>query len=152
LQPEALAARVDAYCRQYGVRADDDGIPPYPSGRRETRQHREWLALYKARRRLSERLAVAALDGKPAAAGTHCLLCERAVRMPDAVRLRPPPPDGDGPPRVMHRACLSLLRAAREAGPAAVSRLGGLLWPARDGTPRQSEVRDETHRRSRPDR
>ncbi len=43
------------YCSRYGVAPKPDGLPPFPAGRRETAQHREWLALYKALQRLRRR-------------------------------------------------------------------------------------------------
>lgn len=51
--PEELQARVVAYCKTYGVRPGPNGLPPYPSGKRETNQHREWIAVYKAQQRLT---------------------------------------------------------------------------------------------------
>jgi hypothetical protein len=54
LTAEGYQARLDAYCVLYGVSVTPEGIPPFPSGRRETAQHREWIALYKAHRRLVE--------------------------------------------------------------------------------------------------
>ena len=55
LTTEGYQARLDAYCAQYGVNATPEGILPFPAGRRETAQHREWIALYKAHRRLAGR-------------------------------------------------------------------------------------------------
>jgi len=45
--------RLEAYCAQYGVSPTATGLPPFPAGRRETPQHREWISLYKAHRRLA---------------------------------------------------------------------------------------------------
>jgi len=55
LSSEQVAARVQAYCARYGVTIGSEGLPPFPSGRRETPQHREWLTLYKALQRLRRR-------------------------------------------------------------------------------------------------
>lgn len=52
---EQYQARLAAYCAKYGVAPTVQGIPPFPAGRRETRQHREWIALYKAHSRLARR-------------------------------------------------------------------------------------------------
>jgi hypothetical protein len=49
---EEYATRLLAYCGKYGVKPTVEGIPPFPTGRRETAQHREWLGLYKAHSRL----------------------------------------------------------------------------------------------------
>jgi hypothetical protein len=55
LTAEVLQARVAEYCRRYGVSPSAGGLPPFPSGKRETPQHREWLLVYKAHQRLSRR-------------------------------------------------------------------------------------------------
>src|SRR5215510_13787169 len=55
LTPGDLRERIAAYCNRHGATTNDEGLPPYPGGRRETAQHREWMALYKAQRRLSAR-------------------------------------------------------------------------------------------------
>jgi hypothetical protein len=47
--------RVRAYCARHGARPDERGMPPFPTGRRETPQHREWLMLYKLHNRLGRR-------------------------------------------------------------------------------------------------
>jgi len=43
------------YCARYGVEPNAEGLPPFPTGLRETPQHREWLAVYKAHHRLRRR-------------------------------------------------------------------------------------------------
>jgi hypothetical protein len=53
LTAEEFQSRVEAYCAQYGVEVTPEGLPPFPAGRRETAQHREWISLYKARKRLA---------------------------------------------------------------------------------------------------
>lgn len=55
LIPEALEARTAAYCQRYRVAPGPQGLPPFPSGKRETPQHREWIGLYKAHNRLGRR-------------------------------------------------------------------------------------------------
>ena len=70
LTPEDYEARVQAYCAAYAVKPNAEGLPPYPAGRRETPQHREWLKLYKAHNRMArhargqcERCGAAVSDG-----------------------------------------------------------------------------------------
>lgn len=70
LTPEVYETRLQAYCARYKVTPLLSGIPPFPTGRRETPQHREWIALYKAYNRLGrrergqcERCAAPASDG-----------------------------------------------------------------------------------------
>jgi hypothetical protein len=53
LTPQELEERIRAYCERYGAAPGPTGLPPYPSGQRETPQHREWIAVYKAHSRLS---------------------------------------------------------------------------------------------------
>jgi hypothetical protein len=55
LTPEDYAARLQAYCAAYAVQPNATGLPPFPSGRRETPQHREWMKLYKAHNRMGRR-------------------------------------------------------------------------------------------------
>jgi hypothetical protein len=47
--------RLQAYCARYDARPTDKGVPPYPANRRETQQHREWMALHRLHDRLSRR-------------------------------------------------------------------------------------------------
>jgi hypothetical protein len=55
LSPEDYEARLQAYCAAYTVRPNAEGLPPFPAGRRETTQHREWMKLYKAHNRMARR-------------------------------------------------------------------------------------------------
>jgi len=55
--------RVHAYCARYHVAPLETGLPPFPSGQRETPQHRAWIALYKAHQRLSAATVAAADPG-----------------------------------------------------------------------------------------
>lgn len=56
LTPEALETRIAAYCQRYRVARGPNGLPPFPTGKRETPQHREWIGLYKTHNRLGRRL------------------------------------------------------------------------------------------------
>jgi len=55
LTQEDLDARIAAYCKRHGVRPATSGLPPFPAGRRETPEHREWLGIYKLKNRLGRR-------------------------------------------------------------------------------------------------
>ena len=55
LTQEDLDARIEAYCRRHGVEQTAAGLPPFPAGRRETAEHREWLGIYKLKNRLGRR-------------------------------------------------------------------------------------------------
>jgi hypothetical protein len=117
--------KVLAYCERYDVSPGPEGLPPFPSGRRESLQHREWLTVYRALQRFKARSAGAA--GETAPEGS-CPVCSRAVDSDDAV---PFPRGGRSRPAKLHRACAELARLAEKAGPEAVARLGGWLWPRR---------------------
>jgi hypothetical protein len=52
---EEYQARLKDYCARYGVQPSAEGLAPFPAGRRETVQHREWLKLYKLHSRLGRR-------------------------------------------------------------------------------------------------
>jgi hypothetical protein len=53
LTPEDVQKRITEYCERYDVRPNETGLPPFPSGQRETQQHREWMAVYRAHSRLA---------------------------------------------------------------------------------------------------
>ncbi len=136
---EEIAARVASYCERYGVTVKPDGLPPFPSGRRETRQHKEWLALYRARRRSDARRAgppvsVAEAEARPFPdratpdVAESCPACGRGIVAPDLDSYRP---GRRRPPLAMHRRCAELARAAQRAGPETLARLLTLLWPGR---------------------
>ena len=139
LTDEQLRAKIAAYCQRYGVSEGADGLPPFPSGQRETRQHREWLSVYKAQRRARQRAA--AVDRSPDAAAAvepgqtrsrrhaqrisaACPVCDRPVRAGDGVALA-----SAGAP--LHARCAELVRLAQDLGPEGLARLGRLLWPDR---------------------
>ena len=121
LTPEDLRERLADYCRRHGVSLNDEGLPPFPAGRRETEQHREWMALYKAHRRLSERGTGAADLAQRhellAAQRGRCPVCDKQLDVDDA-RLDSHKAD----PAVLHAQCLQLLALGRMLGAEAVAR------------------------------
>jgi len=124
---EQVRAKAGAYCERYGVSPGPEGLPPFPSGKRETRQHREWLSVYRALQRLEARscaTAAAALSGSEA----RCPICALALAPEDTVLVRA---GRRGRNSNAHAACADLLRLADKAGPEAVARLTELLWPRR---------------------
>lgn len=52
---EELDARLEEYCQRYGVKLGQNGLPPFPTGKRETQQHKEWMAVYKTHNRFQRR-------------------------------------------------------------------------------------------------
>jgi hypothetical protein len=123
LTDEQVQEKVLAYCDRYGVSPGPEGLPPFPSGRRESLQHREWLTVYRALQRLRARSA--AIAAKPPAGS--CPICSRPVG-PEGVTFTRP---GRSKPESLHAACADLARSAAAAGPQAVARLSGWLWPRR---------------------
>ena len=127
LTQEQVRAKVIAYSERHGVSPVPEGLPPFPSGKRETRQHREWLSVYRALRRLEARssaTAAAALSGSEA----RCPICALTLAPEDAVPVRAGRRSRSSN---AHEACADLLRLADKAGPEALARLTELLWPPR---------------------
>lgn len=123
LTADVLRQRLAAYCELYGVSLNGEGFPPFPAGRRETDQHRAWMALYKAQRRLSSRehaggANTARLQELLAAQRGRCVVCHKPLE-PDACSLDAARPDA---PAVLHSQCLALLQLARTLGPEALER------------------------------
>jgi hypothetical protein len=122
LTAEHLRERLIDYCGRYGVALNDEGLPPFPAGQRETAQHREWMSLYKARRRLSDRgPGTADLERRQAllaAQRGRCAVCRKTLDLEDA-RL-----DGhETHPAVLHARCLEIVALARALGPEALDRV-----------------------------
>jgi hypothetical protein len=140
LTPEQLRRKVIDYCRRHGVSPVPDGLPPFPSGQRETRQHRDWLSVYRALQRSALRAASAESapgDSGVAATPLHCPVCsrilERDLAVPYARRTGGSRRPG---PASLHPSCAELARLAEALGPAAVAGLGPFLWPGRTRPPR----------------
>ena len=154
LTPEAYQARLRAYCTRYRVTLPEAGIPPFPSGRRETPQHREWLALYKAHHRLRRqsrnqcgRCPAPASEGsvfcdlhraanavRPAirAEDRRALLSAQDGRCPicrDEVDLRDAVVHDSPTPALLHQRCRRVIRLAETLGPEAFDRLRAFVWP-----------------------
>jgi hypothetical protein len=129
LTEEQVRAKVVTYCERYDVSpVPEGGLPPFPSGKRETRQHREWLTAYRAHQRLLARVA----GGAPLAPSSddpevRCALCTRAVGSEEAVPFARA--GRRGRPWRLHADCADLLRRAEGVGPDTVARLSELLWP-----------------------
>ena len=135
LTPEELRERIIGYCKRHGVGLNAQGLPPFPAGRRETEQHREWMALYKAHRRLGERRPSAADLARRQELLTlqqgRCPVCHAALELADS---RLDDADAiDGNPRhdaaaVLHAPCRKLVDLARSLGVAALERAKARVW------------------------
>lgn len=137
LSAEDVKARILDYCRRYGVKPGSGGLPPFPSGQRETPQHRDWMAVYKAHQRLARasgapieerRSLLAAQDGA-------CGVCRLPLGLTEAVVHKAP----HGRSSALHPVCQRLTVAAEAAGPEAVEGLRVYLWPT--AAPRASKRR-----------
>ena len=129
LTDEQVRAKVITYCERHGVSlVPENGLPPFPSGQRETPQHREWLTVYRALQRCEARSSATAAAAR-SDSETLCPVCALALKPEDAVPVRPGGRRATS--RNTHAACADLLRLAEKAGPEAIARLSGLLWPRR---------------------
>jgi hypothetical protein len=123
LAADEVAERVASYCRRYGVAPVPPAtVPPFPSGRRETAQHREWLLVYRAVKRFAARHGEAP-PSTPSTTSDACAVCGRS---PAAEDLRV----GRSLVR-LDSSCSDLAARARDAGPEALARLTEILWPSR---------------------
>lgn len=142
---DVLSARISDYCARYSVIPDKKtGLPPFPAGRRETPQHREWITILKARTRLRRRAGgLCRRCDEPAVAGTifckqhgpfsettptrsHALCFVCGVAVAKAVEHRRDP---RSEPVSVHRQCHEVISAVQKAGPSMLSRLQEYLWP-----------------------
>ena len=133
LTSEQYQERLSAYCTQYCVTAGEGGLPPFPTGRRETEQHRAWMALYKARRRLSDPAGPRERRRRElvAAQGGRCPVCGRDVAATEALD----PADAAVPRALMHHACSLAVALARRDGAAVLDRIRAYLWPGDPSSP-----------------
>jgi hypothetical protein len=157
LTPEELQARIAEYCDRYGVVARADGLPPFPAGRRETPQHRDWIAVYKAHNRLQRRRrgqcercsapvsdgsvfceehrAVGATAARASLEQRRGLLEAQSGRCPicgGTIGLRDSTDDGRS---ALHPDCGRLLGLVEARGPDVLDRLRAYLWPGGSARP-----------------
>jgi len=130
LTPEDLLARITEYRERYAAPKAETGLPVFPTGKRETRQHREWLSLYKAHARLARAGSPGiARDDRGAllqGQGGLCPICALAVDLRDAVDHGS---SGGSVGAVLHARCGRLVTLAAGLGPEGLDRLRAFLWP-----------------------
>lgn len=153
-----LKARARDYCKAYGASLNDQGLPAFPAGKRETPQHREWISLYKLWNRLGrrkrgqcERCSEPAVDGSvfceehraTASSGQQRASLENRKELLEAQKGLCPicaenvdllesvehgDPDGSAK-ALLHSSCNRLAGLAEAVGPEASDRLRAYLWP-----------------------
>src|SRR5262245_57632681 len=159
LSPEDLEVRIAEYCRRYQAARSDTGLPVFPTGKRETRQHREWIALYKTHNRLGrrsrgqcERCSEPAADGsvfcemhRAQNAGDAALAPDERRRILARQNRRCPvcalalegsdgvefghQEPGGQARAILHASCSRLAASALEVGAGGLTRLEEFLWP-----------------------
>jgi hypothetical protein len=135
LTEDILRERTAAYCSHYGVKEfNEAGLPAYPAGKRESRQHRDWVNLFKAWSRFRRRMA-APRDAERAPAlraqKGQCPICLKKVSLTEATEAPPAP---GGVTFLVHPACNELLRLVAKLGPPVIDRLAAYLWPPSPAT------------------
>lgn len=135
LTEDALRERTAEYCRRYGVTDyNDAGVPAYPAGKRESRQHRDWVNLLKAWSRLRRRSGTPHDADQVAAALRRqralCPICARPVQAGDVIDEDPATGDILG---ILHPDCHQIVRVARKADAGLAERLAAYLAPGSAG-------------------
>jgi hypothetical protein len=141
LTEDVLRQRTAAYCKRYGVTdLNKAGLPAYPAGKRESRQHRDWVNLFKAWSRLRRRTA-APRDADHTAAlraqKGQCPICLQRLSISQATVALP---RAGAEALLTHPSCNDTLRLVARLGPSVIDRLTGYLWPA---SPASSEGRKQ---------
>lgn len=127
---EVLDARITDYCKSYDVKPGATGLPPFPTGKRESPQHREWLGLYKAHSRLVSRAGVHTEDERREALARQagcCPACASELKLAESVSHA----DAAGALRgVLHEECKLTAAAVERLGPDGLDRLKTYLFEA----------------------
>ena len=144
LTEEILRDRTAAYCKRYGVtELNKDGLPVYPAGKRETRQHRDWVNLLKAWSRFRRRTSAPSQADRAAALRAQkgqCPICLEKLGVAQAAEA---PPGANEDEIVVHPDCNEVLRLVAKLGPSVLERVKAYFWPP---SPTSSEGR--RHRRT----
>ena len=124
LTDAVVRERIEAYRARYDARElNPEGFPAYPTGRRETAQHREWISLYRAFRRVRTRAAARKSGGSDV---SQCPVCLRATDRPD---------------QATHPRCLKVVELVRGLGPEALERIRSVAFPDEPGAAATSRSR-----------
>lgn len=124
---DQVRLRVDAYRARYGVRElNEDGFPVFPAGLRETKQHREWITLYKLFSRSRNR-SMPAAEPPASTGGRECPVC-----------LQP-----GGLTAVTHRECVAAVELVRKFGLPVLDRIRAEALPDDAGPARAVRTRSK---------
>ena len=130
LTEDVLRERTAAYCSRYGVKEfNEAGLPAFPAGKRESRQHRDWVNLFKAWSRFRHRTAAPRDADRTTALRAQkgqCPICLEKLNLTKATEA---PPAADGRTPYVHPSCNEVLRFVAKAGPTVIDRLNTYLWP-----------------------
>ena len=111
---DQVRKRIDAYRAEYGVKdLNEDGFPVYPAGLRETKQHREWITLYKLFSRSRSRAMPPAQPLSSTDGASECPVC-----------LQPAGPTG-----TPHDGCAAAVELVRKLGLPVLDRIRAEALP-----------------------
>lgn len=134
---EVVRQRIADYCERYGVgELNAAGFPVFPAGKRETRQHREWIVLFKAFDRLRRRQGADRAGERQAALAAQrgrCPICLVEVGLNDEITDLGP----SARSALVHPSCGEFVRAAAKLGPAGLDRARAYVAAAGAKPPRK---------------
>ena len=105
---DQVRQRIDAYRARYSVKeVNEDGFPVFPAGLRETKQHREWITLYKLFNRSRRRSGQPGTGDGDMSQTQACRVCLQPVR----------------PAGTTHRRCADAVSLVRELGLPSLDRI-----------------------------
>ena len=111
MSPAAIQERIEGYCTRYKVKERNaDGFPVFPAGKRETEQHRKWIALYKLFSRARQRVDD---PRRTANAETLCPVCLQPGALADTG----------------HTRCAAAVDLARHFGRPVLTRIARAAFP-----------------------
>jgi hypothetical protein len=116
---DQVRQRIEDYRAEYGVKdLNEDGFPVYPAGLRETKQHREWITLYKLFSRSKSRAMPPAQPLSSTDGVSECPVC-----------LQPARPKGKP-----HDECAAAVDLVRKLGLPVLDRIRAEAFPDDAGT------------------
>lgn len=118
LTEDVIRERIAHYRERYAVKElNADGFPVYPAGMRETRQHREWIVLFKALSRVRARAGTPPRSDVSGHSDGSCPICLRPV----------------AGPATGHQRCQDVVTYVQELGPPVLDRIRTAVFPDQAG-------------------